>query len=105
MLRICYWLLQREAVGQKIGFVHFSLQLINNNFCIKCWKNYYFIFVVSIDINFIMSSYSEVQLREKRVQSLLIQLEILSSACAFNLEFVGITKAKCRSEAAARVNA
>jgi len=33
----------------------------------------------SRDMNFIMLFYSEVQFREKRMQSLLIQIEILSS--------------------------
>jgi len=46
-----------------------------------------------------MSSYPEVLFREKRMQSLLIQIEILSISCAFNIEFMGITKAKCRNEA------
>ena len=36
-------------------------------------------------MNFIMSLYSEVQLLEKRMQSLMMQIEILSSACVFNL--------------------
>jgi len=48
-------------------------------------------------MNFIILSYSEVQFREKRIQSLLIQIEIPSSV--FNLEFVGITKAICPNEA------
>ena len=46
------------------------------------------------DMNFIMLFYLEVQFREKRMQSLLIQIEILSSACVFNLKFLQITKAK-----------
>ena len=50
-------------------------------------------------MNFIMLSYSEVQFREKRIQSLLIQIEILNSACLFNLEFMGVTKAKRPNEA------
>jgi len=47
----------------------------------------------------VMSSYSEIQFREKRTQSLLMQTEIFSSVCVFTLEFVGTTiKAKCRNE-------
>ena len=53
---ICDRLWQNQAVGQKISFVLFSLQLINNNFCLKCWKNYYSIFYGSRDMNFITSS-------------------------------------------------
>jgi len=49
-------------------------------------------------MNFIMSSFSEVQFWEKRIQSLLIQIEIFSSTYVFTLEFVGTTKAKCRNE-------
>ena len=44
-------------------------------------QKYYSIFMGSRDMNFIMSSISEVQFREKRIQSLLIQIEIFSSAC------------------------
>jgi len=39
-------------------------------------------------MHFIMSSYSEVQFREKRMQSLLMQIEIFSSARVFTIEFV-----------------
>jgi len=46
-----------------------------------------------------MSSFSEEQFEEKRIQSLLMQIEIFSSACVFTFEFMGITKAKCRNEA------
>jgi len=42
-------------------------------------------------MNFIMSSFSEVQFQEKRIQSLLMQIEIFSSACALILVFVGKT--------------
>ena len=68
--------------------------MIKNNFWLKYWRNYYFIFMSSRDMNFIMLSYSE-----KCMQSLLIPIEILSSACAFNLTFFGITKAKCPNKA------
>ena len=70
---ICDRLWQKQAFGLKISFVNFSLELINNNFWLKCWKNYYSIFMGSRDMNFIMLFYSEVQFREKRMQSLLIQ--------------------------------
>ena len=40
----------------------------------------------------------EFQFREKRMQSLLIQIEILSSACVVYLEFMGTTKAKRPNE-------
>jgi len=50
-------------------------------------------------MNFIMLSYSEVQFREKRMQSLLMQIDIFSGACVFTLECMGITKANCRNEA------
>jgi len=46
-----------------------------------------------------MLFYSEVQFREKRLQSLLIYTEILGSACVFNLKFFGTTKAKRPDEA------
>ena len=69
---ICDRLWQKQAFGLKISFVHFSLELINNNFWLKCWKNYVCIFMGSRDNNFIMLLYSEVQFREKRLQSLLI---------------------------------
>src|SRR6218665_1517041 len=62
---ICDWLWQKQAVGLKISFVHFSLGLINNNFLLKCWKNYYSIFMGSRDMNFIMLFYSEVQFSRK----------------------------------------
>ena len=45
--------------------------------------------------DFLMLSFSEVQFRENRMHSLLVQKEILSNACVFNFEFMGITKAKC----------
>ena len=85
-LNICDWLWQEQTVGLKIGFVHFSIKLRNNNFWLKHKKNYYSIFLGSRDMNFIRLIYSKVQFREKRFQSLLIQIEILSNACAFNLE-------------------
>ena len=69
---ICDWLWQKQAVGLKISFVHFLLQLINNYFWLKCRKNYYSIFMGSRDMNFITLFYSEVQFREKRLQSLLL---------------------------------
>ena len=50
-------------------------------------------------MNFIMFFYSEVQFREKRLQSLLILLEILGSACVFNLKFWGTIKGKRPNEA------
>jgi len=50
----------------------------------------------SRDMNFIMSSFSE--FREKRIQSLLMQIEIFSSACVITLEFVGTTKEKYRNK-------
>src|SRR6218665_3252076 len=43
----------------------------------------------SRDMNFKMPSFSEVQFREKRIQSLLMQIEFFSSACVFTLECVG----------------
>ena len=46
----------------------------------------------SRDMNLIMLSYLDIQFREKRMHNLLIQIEILSSACVLNLEFMGITK-------------
>ena len=49
-------------------------------------------------MNFLMLSYSKLQFREKRMQSLLIQIEILSSACVVYLEFMGTTKAKRPNE-------
>jgi len=49
--------------------------------------------------DFLMLSFSEVQFRENRMHSLLVQKEILSNACVFNFEFMGITKAKCWNEA------
>jgi len=52
----------------------------------------------SRDMNFIMLLYSEVQFREKRLQSLSIYLEILGSACVFSLTFLGTTKAKPLNE-------
>src|SRR6218665_3949798 len=67
---IHHW--QKQAVGLKISFVHFSTELINNNLWLKHWKNYYSIFRGSRDMNFIMLFYSEVRFREKRLQSLLI---------------------------------
>ena len=81
---------------EKISFADFSLELINNNFWLKCWKNYYSIFFGSRDMDFLMLSYSKLQFREKHMQSLLIQIEILSSACVVYLEFVGTTKAAKR---------
>ena len=69
---ICDRLWQKQAFGLKISFVHFSLELINNNFWLKCCKNYYSIFIGSRDMNFIMLFSSEVQFREKRLQSVLI---------------------------------
>src|SRR6218665_27775 len=71
-LIICGRLWQKQDLGLKSSFVHFSLELINNNFWLKCCKNYYSIFMGSRDMNFIMLFYSEVQFREKRLQSLLI---------------------------------
>jgi len=65
---VCDLLWQKQAVGVKISFVHFSLELVNNNFWLKCWKNYS-IFMASRDMNFIMLFFSEVQFREKRLQS------------------------------------
>jgi len=47
---------------------------------------------------FIMLFYSEVQFRETGMQ----EIEILSSACVFNLTFLGITKAKRANEAILR---
>ena len=52
----------------------------------------------SKDMNFIMLFYSDCQFREKRMQSLFIQIEILSSVL-FNLKFLDITKAKRPNEA------
>jgi len=69
---ICDRIWQKQAFGLKINFVHFSLELINNNFWLKCWKKYYSIFMGSRDMNFITLFYSEVQFQEKRFQSLLI---------------------------------
>jgi len=45
----------------------------------------------SRDMNF-MSSFSDVQFQEKRIQSLSMQIEIFSSACVFTLEFVKLLK-------------
>ena len=95
---IIYWLWQKQAFGKKIGFVDFSLELINNNFQLKCCKNYYSIFISSRNMNFLMLSYSKLQFREKRMQSLLIQIGLLSSACVVYLEFMGTTKAKRPNE-------
>ena len=50
-------------------------------------------------MNFIMLFYSKVQFREKHLQSLLISIEILGSACVFNIKFLGTTKAKRQNEA------
>ena len=77
-MTLCDRLWQKQTVGLKISFVHFSLELINNNFWLKCWKNYYSIFMGSRDINFIMQSYSEVQFWEKCMQSSLTQIDILA---------------------------
>ena len=49
-------------------------------------------------MNFLMLSYSKLQFREKRMRSLLIQIEILSSAYVVYLEFMGTTKAKRPNE-------
>ena len=49
-------------------------------------------------MNFLMLSYSKLQFREKRMQSLLIQIEILSSACVVYLEFMGTNTAKRPNE-------
>ena len=95
---ICDRLRQKQAFGKKISFADFSLELINNNFWLKCWKNYYSIFIGSKDMNFVMLSYSKLQFREKRMQSWLIQIKILSSACVVYLEFVGTIKAKRPNE-------
>ena len=89
---------QKQAFGEKISFADFSLELINNKFWLKCWKNYYSIFIGSRDMNFLMLSYSKLQFREKRVQSWLIQIEILSSACVVYLEVVGTATAKRPNE-------
>ena len=89
---------KRRLLSKIFSFVHFSLQLTNNNFCLKCWKNYCSIFMNSRDMNFVMLSCSEVQFQEKCMQSLLIQIEILSNVCAFNLEFMGITVANRPNE-------
>src|SRR6218665_1825476 len=62
---ICDRLWQKQVFGLKISFLHFSLELINNNFWLKCWKNYYSIFMGSRDMNFIMLFYSEVQFSRK----------------------------------------
>ena len=89
----------KAGFWEKISFADFSLELINNNFWLKCWKNYYSIFIGSRDMNFLMLSYSKLQFREKPMQSWLIQIEILSSACVVvYLEFVGTTKAKRPNE-------
>ena len=64
----------------------------------KMLKNYYSIVIGSRDMNLLMLSYSKLQLRGKRMQSLLIQIEILSSACVVYLEFMGTTKAKHPNE-------
>ena len=61
-------------------------------------KKYYSIFMGSRDMNFLMLSYSKLQFREKRMQSLLIQIEILSSPCVAYLEFMGTAKAKRPNE-------
>src|SRR6218665_340879 len=53
-INICDQLWRKQAVGLKISFVHFSLKLINNNFCLICLKNYYSIFSGSKDLNFIV---------------------------------------------------
>ena len=53
-------------------------------------------------MNFLMLSYSKLQFREKRMQSWLIQIEILSSARVVYLEFVGTTKAKRTNEVIVR---
>ena len=45
-------------------------------------------------LNLKMLSDSKLQFREKRMQSLLIQIEILSSACVVYLKFMEITKVK-----------
>ena len=57
-------------------------------------------------MSFIMLLYSEAQFRVKRMQCLLIQIEILSNACVLNLGLMGITKAKSPNEAIfSKVNA
>ena len=109
-MNICYIILwlkrisdrlwQKQAGGQKISFVHCSLELIYNNFWLKCLKNYYSIFMGSRDMHSIVVFYLEIGLQfwEKLIQSLLTQIEILSSACVFNLKFLGTTKAKRQNE-------
>ena len=60
-------------------------------------KKYYSILIGSRDMNFIMSSYLEVQFRETPMQCLLMQIEIFSSACIFTIEFVESTKEECQN--------
>jgi len=50
----------------------------------------------SRDMNLVMMFYSEadLQFRENRMQSLLEQIEILSNACVFNLEFMEMSLGK-----------
>jgi len=52
----------------------------------------------SRDMNFLMLFYLEVQFQVKRMQSLLIQIEMLSNACVFKLKFFGTIKAKRPNE-------
>src|SRR6218665_4103316 len=90
---------KRRLLAKKLVLHIFSLHLINNSFCLKCWINYISIFVGSRDVNFITSSYSEVTFLEKCMQHLLKKIEMFSSACVFTFEFMGFTKAKFRNEA------
>jgi len=52
---------KRMLLDKKVSFEHFSLQLRNNDFHLKRWINYNSIFMVSRAMNFITSSYLEVQ--------------------------------------------
>ena len=97
---ICELLWQKEAVQQKISFLHCSLQLINNNFCPKCWLNYYSLFYVQ---EFQRYDFYNVTLLgrtiSRKTHANLIDANFFSSVYVFILEFKGITKTKCISEA------
>src|SRR6218665_44897 len=88
--KICDRLWQKQAVGLKISFVHFLLELINNNFWLKCWKNYYSIFM----------GYSTRKYNFEKMHAKFNDTNRNpNSACVFNLKFLGITKTKRQNEA------
>ena len=92
--------LAKAGFWEKISFADFSLVLIKK---IISDQNVEKIIILSLSVPeiwiFLMLSYSKLQFRENRMQSWLIQIEILSSACVVvYLEFAGTTKAKRPNE-------